>query len=192
MVASMGISVRRRLLTALVTGCVALLVIGCSQITVGSAAHRRQRPGGRALPASVRGVPLLGLATRALGAAEAYGVSSPLHVRAVVTTQAALNAQVPLASGATTPEYVVTLRGSFSCGSCGVAVFGTTATTDRSAVRISTMVLQLPIPFASGATTGVAVGVGTPVLAKLGRVYDLDPYVESLAGASVPIGPVPG
>ncbi len=29
-------------------------------------------------------------------------------------------------------------------------------------------------------------------MAKLGRVYDLDPYIKSLAGTAVPIGPVPG
>ena len=54
------------------------------------------------------------------------------------------------------------------------------------------MVLQLPLPLARGTTTGVAVGVGTPNLATLGRVYNLDPYIKSLAGVRVPIGPLPG
>ncbi len=54
------------------------------------------------------------------------------------------------------------------------------------------MVLQLPLPLASGATTGVAVGLGAPNMAELGRIYDLDPYIKSLAGVTVPIGPLPG
>jgi hypothetical protein len=66
------------------------------------------------------------------------------------------------------------------------------STTNPSTVHVSTMVLQLPIPLASGATTGVGVAVGTPDLAKLGHSYNLDRYVKSLAGVKVPIGPVPG
>ena len=66
-----------------------------------------------------------------------------------------------------------------------------TTTTNPSTVRVSTMVLQLPIPLSAGATTGVAVAVGTPGLAKLGHTYNLDPYISSLAGVRVPIGPVP-
>jgi len=118
-------------------------------------------------------------------------VSTPVGVRAVVTTQAALYAQVPVAGGATGPKYVVVLQGRFSCGSCGTATPASTTTTDSSSVRVSTMVLQLPLPL-TGGTTGVAVGVGTPNMAKLGRVYDLDPYIKSLAGVTVPIGPLPG
>lgn len=140
----------------------------------------------------VNGVPLLDLAKHALGAAEAYSVSKPLHVRAVITTQAALYAQVPESGGATGAEYVVTLRGRFTCGSCGTATPTSTTTTDPSSVQVSTMVLQLPIPLAKAGTTGAAVGVGAPDMAKLGNVYDLDPYIRSLAGAPVPIGPLPG
>ena len=38
----------------------------------------------------------------------------------------------------------------------------------------------------------VETALGTPDLAELGRIYDLDPYIKSLAGVPVPIGPVPG
>ena len=51
---------------------------------------------------------------------------------------------------------------------------------------------QLPIPLANGATPGVAVAVGAPDLSKLGKTYNLDPYIRSLVGVRVPIGPVPG
>jgi hypothetical protein len=145
----------------------------------------------------VNGVPLLDLAKHALGAAEAYSVSKPVNVRAVMTTQAALYTQalysgLQLPGGAASPEYVVTLRGRFTCGSCGTATPTSTTTTDPSSVRVSTMVLQLPVPLTSGDTNGVAVGVGTPNMAKLGRVYDLDPYLKSLAGTTVRIGPFAG
>ncbi len=50
---------------------------------------------------------------------------------------------------------------------------------------------QVPYPITDG-TNDVAVGVGTADLAKLGRVYDLDPYVKSLKGVSVRIGPLSG
>ena len=53
------------------------------------------------------------------------------------------------------------------------------------------MVLELSLPLVSGTTTGIAVGVGAPDMAKLGRVYDLDPYIKALAGVTVPIGPIP-
>jgi len=157
--------------------------------------HRRERDPsviGLALPAVVDGVPLLDLARLALGAAEAYGVTRPAGVRAVVTTQTALDAQWPTAPEAAGPAYVVVLHGRFDCGSCGTALPTSTTTTDPSPVPVSTMVLELPLPLAAGATTGVAVGVGAPPLAQLGRVYDLDPYLRSLAGASVTVGPVPG
>ena len=175
-------------------GIVALLAAACSQSA--SEPNPKAKPAvtsvGQPLPAVVNGVPLLDLAKHALGAAEAYSVSKPVNVRAVVTTQAALYAQVPAAGGATGPEYVVALRGRFTCGSCGTATPTSTTTTDPSSVRFSPMVLELPIPLTRGATTGIAVGVGTPDMAKLGRVYDLDPYIKSLAGVSVPIGPLPG
>jgi hypothetical protein len=186
-------SVRRRFATALAIGCLAFMV-GCSQAVSGTIRQREHTPNARTgpLPASVNGVPLLDLAKRALGAAEAYSVPNPLNVRAVVTTQASLYAQAAATGGTTKPEYVVTLRGRFSCGYCGTAMPTSTTTTDRSTVRVTTMVLQLPVPFAPGATTGVAVGVGTPVLVKLGHIYDLDPYIKWLAGHRVPLGPVPG
>ncbi len=173
-------------------GIVALLPAACSQSA--SEPNPKAKPTvnsvSRPLPAVVNGVPLLDLAKHALGAAEAYSVSKPANVRAVVTTQAALYAQVPAAVGATGPEYVVTLRGRFTCGSCGTATPTSTTTTDPSSVEISTMVLELPISLTG--TTGVAVGVGTPDMAMLGSVYNLDPYMRSLAGVSVPIGPLPG
>lgn len=189
----MTLPVRRRVPPALAVGCLMVLAASCGQTASdsGSPVRHAHRSHATLLPATVNGVPLLDLAKRALGAAEAYSVSKPMRVRAVVTTQSALYAQVPTEGGSTTPEYVVTLSGRFTCGSCGTARSGST-TTVSSTVAVSTMVLQLPIPFAPGATTGIAVGVGSPLLAKLGRVYDLDPYVKSLAGTPVPIGPVPG
>lgn len=186
-------SALRRVQSRLAVASVALLAVACSQPASQPSPQAKPtvRKASQTLPAVVNGVPLLDLAKHALGAAEAYSVSKPVGVRAVVTTQAALYAQVPAAGGATGPEYVVLLQGRFTCGSCGTAIPTSTTTTDPSSVRISPMVLQLPIPLTSGATTGVAVGVGTPDMAKLGKVYNLDPYIKSLAGVSVPIGPVP-
>ena len=189
-------SVLRRAQIALAVGGVAVLAAACGQ----SASQSRQLdnpPAGNAnLPAVVNGVPLLDLAKHALGAAEAYSVSKPVDVRAVVTTQAALYAQVPVAGGAAGPEYVVVLRGRFTCGACGTLTTTTlpisTTTTGPSSVPVSTMVLELPLPLVSGTTAGIAVGVGTPNMAKLGRTYELDPYIKSLAGVAVPIGPFPG
>jgi hypothetical protein len=143
------------------------------------------------LPAIVNGVPLLDLAKHALGAAEGYGVSTPVNVQAVVTTRLALQTQFSVAGGSSAPEYVVALQGRFSCGTCGTAVPMSTTTTDPSSVRVSTMVLELPLPLTNG-TTGIAVGIGTPDMTKLGEVYDLDPYIKSLAGVTIPIGPLPG
>ncbi len=187
-------SLRRRVETALAIGCLAFLTVGCGRTSSGSILQAKQtsKVQSRPLPTSVNGVPLFDLAKRALGAAEAYSVSTPLNVRAVVTTQAALYAQARAAGGSTSPEYVVTLQGRFTCGYCGTARPTSTTTTDPSNVRMSTMVLQLPIPLARGATVGIAVGVGTPVLSLLARTYDLDPYIKSLAGVPVLVGPVPG
>jgi hypothetical protein len=183
---------------ALAFGSVALLAVACSQPASEPKPQAKPtvRKVNQALPAVVNGVPLLNLAKHALGAAEAYSVSKPVGVGAVVTTQAALYAQAPAAGGATGPEYVVVLQGRFSCGACGTSNATTaptsTTTTDPLSVRVSTMVLQLSLPLAGGATAGVAVGAGTPNMVKLGRVYDLDPYIKSLAGIKVPIGPLPG
>jgi len=184
----------RQVQVVVAIGIVAVLAAACSQST--SAPKPKPRPTVRSLsqplPAVVDGVPLLDLAKHALGTAEAYSVTKPVSVQIVVTTQSALYAQVPASGGDTGPEYVVMLRGRFTCGSCGTATRFSTTTTDPSSTEVSTMVLQLPVPLASGATTGVAVGVGTPDMAKLGTVYNLDPYIRSLAGVSVPIGPLPG
>ena len=170
------------------------LALGClASLSVGYLAASGAEPAkSSSLPASVKGVPMLELAKHALGAAEAYSVSKPFNVRAVITTQAALYAQVPTAGGSTDPEYVETLRGRFTCGYCGAAMPTSTTTTNPATVHVSTMVLELPIPLVNGATTGVAVGLGTPDIAKLGHTYNLDRYVKSLAGVKVPIGPVPG
>jgi hypothetical protein len=191
-------SALRQVQIALAVGCVALLAAACTQPASSPrpSATPTIRKVDQRLPPAVDGVPLLDLAKHALGAAEAYSVSKPVDVRAVVTTQAALYAQVPAAGGATEPEYVVVLQGRFTCGACGTST-GTnaptsTTTTDPSTVHASTMVLQLPLRLTDGATTGIAVGVGNPNMAKLGRVYDLDPYIRSLAGVTVPIGPLPG
>ena len=183
----MPFSALRRVQMLVAVGCVAVLAAACSQPA--SAPKPQAKPTVRkvsqALPAVVNGVPLLDLAEHALGAAEAYSVSTPLNVQAVVTTQAALYAQVPAAGGSTGAEYVVVLQGRFSSG-CPP-----TTTTDPLSVPVSTMVLELPFPLTAGATTGVAVGVGTPNMAKLGQVYNLGPYIRSLAGVAVRIGPLP-
>ena len=174
-------------------GGLAFLVVGCSQTVSDTKAQAKPhfRAQSRPLPATVNGVPLFDLAKHALGAAEAYGVSKPFNVQAVVTTGSALYAQFQATGGATEPEYVVTLHGRFSCGYCGTAIPPSTTTTDLSSVRVSTMVLELPLPLTNG-TTGEAVGIGIPDMTKLGQVYDLDPYIKSLAGVSVLKGPVPG
>jgi hypothetical protein len=188
----------RRVQIALAIGCVALLAVACIQPVWSPKplATPAIRKVDQRLPPAVGGVPLLDLAKHALGAAEPYSVSKPVGVRAVVTTQAALYSQVPAAGGATQPEYVVVLQGRFTCGACGTSTATTaptsTTTTDPSTVHVSTMVLQLPVRLTNGASTGIAVGVGLPNMAKLGRVYDLDPYIRSLAGVTVPIGPFPG
>ncbi len=195
----MPASAPRRVQIALAVGGLTVLAVACSQPA--SITKPKSRPivieSREPLPPVVNGVPLLDLAKHALGTSEAYSVVHPLKVRAVITTQAALWAQVPAnaPSDASAPEYVVELQGRFNCGSCGTTTASPTptipTTTDPSEVRVSTMVLELPMPL-SGATTGVAVGLGTHDLAKLGRVYDLDPYIGSLVGASVPNGPLPG
>ena len=188
----MAFSALRRVVTGLTVGGLAFLVVGCSQTVSDTKAQAKPhfRAQNRPLPALVNGVPMLDLAKHALGAAEAYGVSKPFNVQAVVTTGSALYAQFQATGGATVAEYVITLRGRFSA-CCGTAIPASTTTTDASSVRISTMVLELPIPLTNG-TTGIAVGVGTPDMTKLGQVYDLDPYIKSLAGVSVPKGPLPG
>ena len=91
----------RRVQMVLMVGIVGFLGVACSQPS--SQAKPQTKPTVRrisqALPAVVNGVPLLDLARHALGAAEAYSVSKPVGVRAVVTTQAALYAQVPARRG---------------------------------------------------------------------------------------------
>lgn len=194
----MPLSALRRVQIALAFGSVALMAAACTQPASEPKPQAKPaiRKTNQVLPAEVNGVPLLELAKHALGAAEAYSVSKPVGVQAVVTTQAALYSQVPVAGSANEPEYVIVLHGRFTCGPCGTSTATTaptsTTTTDPSSVRVSTMVLQLPLPLASGATKGIAVGVGTPNMTKLGRVYGLDAYIKSLAGVTVPVGPLPG
>ena len=184
----------RRVQMFVSVGIVAVLAAACSRSA--SAPKPRAKPTiksiSQPLPALVDGLPLLDLAKHALGASEAYSVFKPVSVRAVLTTQTALYAQVPASGGGTGPEYVVTLRGRFNSKSFATAEPASTTATDPLSVQVTTMVLELPIPLTSGSTTGVAVGVGTPDMAKLADVYDLDPYIRSLAGVSVPIGPLPG
>lgn len=115
----------------------------------------------------------------------------PIHVQAVVSTQAALYNEVAVTGGSGSQEYVVVLQGRFNCGSCGTAAAVPTTRIDPATIPISTMVLQVPDPLIDG-TNGLAVGVGNPSLANLGRVYDLDPYIKSLKRVPVPIGPLPG
>jgi hypothetical protein len=184
----------RRIGVLAITGCVALVASGRAAQSTSAPASPVQHAGRtnrRTLPDLVNGAPLLALAKHALGAAQAYSVSNPIHVRAVVSTQADLFNEVALAGGSGSQEYVIVLQGRFSCGYCGTAAAIPTTTIDPATIPPSTMVLQVPFPITDG-THGVAVGVGTPDLAKLGRVYDLDPYIKSLKGVSVRIGPLPG
>jgi len=190
----------RRIRVVRVAGALALLAAACNQTTTVPEWQARVPAigDGRALPAVVDGVPLLDLAKHAIGAADAYGVTTPVQVRAVVTTQAALAALVGTGGDGTGPEYVIELQGRFSCGSCDTT--GATAsppsvattTTTPAPVPVTSMVLEVPVQSGGGSTTGIAVGVGGPKLAALGRAYDLDPYVMSLAGVAVPPGPFPG
>jgi hypothetical protein len=141
----------------------------------------------------VDGVPLLALAKHALGTAEEYSVSKPSDIRVVVSTHAVLSKPESPSAGSIDPEYVITLQGRFTCGSCDTAEIKTRTTT-LTRIVLSTMLIEVPVSNLS-ATTGMYVGhvgLGDPDLSKLGRVYDLDPYIASLAGVPVPIGPAPG
>jgi hypothetical protein len=142
----------------------------------------------------VNGVPLLDLAKHALGASEGYSVMKPTQVRLVIATEAALLQQAGQSGGTTSPQYIITLHGRFtpiSGGTAAVPPGASTTTTAPHIVPLTTMVLMVPMANGEG-TTGIAVGVGDPDLATLGSVYDLDPYVASLAGVTVQIGPLPG
>lgn len=148
------------------------------------------------LPPVVDGIPLLDLAAKAVGAARAYSVTVPQDVQTVVSTQAALYKLIPEAGVLTTPEYVVVLRGRFHCPSgCGISVAApqdrTTLVTSPQSVRMETMVLEIPEGRGTG-PNGLSLGVFNPGLSKLGRVYDLNPYVHSLANTKVRVGPFPG
>lgn len=184
---------KRVVLMASVAGLTSLAAACGPSVVAGHFRTNSEAPTTRPLPDVVDGVPLLALAKKALGAAEAYGVPAPADVRAVRSTEAAVARSMPTLGGTGHPGsfYFVTLRGHFTCGSCGTSTAGLdpTTTVRLSGVPISTMVLEVQI---GGATNGVAVGVGDPDLSDLGRIYDLDPYVASLGGMPVPIGPLPG
>jgi len=143
----------------------------------------------------VKGVPLRDLAEHALSAAEGYGVRNPHDVRVVVSSQAALWNLVPLSGGANATEYIIKLQGRFSCPNCDTSNASppgrTTTTTTLTKTATSTMILEVAMPIGNG-TNAVYEGVGDPDLSKLGRVYDLDPYVASLAHVRVRPGPLPG
>ena len=144
-------------------------------------------------PPVVDGVPLLALAKHALGAAEEYSVSKPSDVRVVVATHSVLSKPGSQSVDPIVPEYIITLQGRFTCGFCDTAEVPTRTTT-LMRIAISTMEIEVPKSNLS-ATIGLYVGVtglGDPDLSKMGRVYDLDPYIASLAGVPVPIGPAPG
>lgn len=181
---------------------VALMATGCATARGSSSSESKSQakavvsPVSRPLPPVVNGVPLLDLAKHALGAAEGYSVKKPTQVRVVIATEAALSLQLAGQSGgSTSPQYLITLQGRFTPvgGDTTVAVSpgASTTTTAPRTVPLTTMVLLVPMANGEG-TSGIGVGVGDPNLATLGRVYDLDPYVKSLAGVSVPIGPLPG
>ena len=147
----------------------------------------------RRLPAVVDGVPLLALAKHALGAAEEYSVSKPSNVRVVVATHSVLSKPESQSVGPIVPEYIITLQGRFTCGLCDTAEVPSRTTTPGR-VAISAMEIEVPTSNLT-ATIGLYVGdtgLGDPDVSKMGRVYDLDPYIASLAGVPVPIGPAPG
>jgi hypothetical protein len=56
--------------------------------------------------------------------------------------------------------------------------------------------MEIEVPTSNlTATIGLYVGdtgLGDPDVSKMGRVYDLDPYIASLAGVPLPTGPAPG
>jgi hypothetical protein len=187
-------SLLRRTGVLAIAGCLSVLASGWGAPSA-SALGSQVKPVGmtnpRPLPAVVNGVPLLALARHALGAAKGYSVSKPIHVQAVVSTQADLYKQVSITGGSGSKEYVVVLQGRFNCGYCGTAAAVPTTTIDPATIPTSTMVLQVPDPIVAG-TIGLYVGVRNPDLTRLGRVYDLDPYIKSLKGVSVPMGPLPG
>ena len=188
--------IKRSVLIAVVT----CLTVFTAASTSASAAkstpkHKVIAKSSQPLPRIVDGVPLLDLAKHALGAAEGYSVSKPTDLRVVVSTQAALYRLVSQSGGSIVPEYIIKMQGRFTCGSCGTsdATVGgraTTTTTHRT-IMVSTMVLEVPMSNSSG-TTGLYVGLGDPDLTKMGRVYNLDSYIASLAGVPVRIGPLPG
>jgi len=176
---------------------VSVVATACSQTAKGSSNHLApvstivRHP----LPPVVEGVPLLALANEAVGAARAYSVKVPQDVQAVVSTQTALYRLIPEAGVSTSPEYDVSQRGRFYCPSgCGISPGGAgevvTSTTAPHTVPIETMVLEIPVGSGT-APNGMFLGVLTPDLSKLGRVYNLDPYVRSLANVNVREGPFP-
>jgi hypothetical protein len=187
--------IKRSVPIALVT-CLAVFTLAIAPASAAKSTpkHKVIAKSSQPLPSKVDGVPLLDLAKRALGAAEGYSVSKPTDVRVVVSTQAALYGLVSQPGGSTVPEYIIKMQGRFTCGSCGTSdatAGGRATTTTHRTVRVSTMVLEVPLSNSSG-TTGLYVGLGDPDLTKMGRVYNLDPYIASLAGVPVRIGPLPG
>lgn len=173
----------RRVLIAIAVGSVAVLAVACGQ----PASHPRQQVKptvgkvNQALPAVVNGVPLLDLAKHALGAAEAYSVSKPVAVRAVISTQAALYAQ--MSSRRRCNRTGVCHRAPRALLLWGVWRRHCDNSTyfnhdDRSFVRPclhngAAATAPLAIGTTTGIAVGVAVGVHTPNMAKLGRVYAL-------------------
>ena len=147
------------------------------------------------LPPVVNGVPLLALATTAVAAARNNSVRIPQDVQAVVSTQAALYKLIPEVGEDTYPEYVVAMRGRFHCpGECGASVGSeghvTTSTTATRAVRTETMILEIQVGSSTG-PNGMYLGVLTPDISRLGQVYNLDPYIHTLANTNVRAGPLP-
>jgi hypothetical protein len=186
----------KRIVPIAVVTCLTVLTVATASASAAKSTlkHNVIAKSSQPLPPIVDGVPLLDLAKHALGAAEGYSVSKPTHVRVVVSTQAALYRLVSQSGGSIAPEYIIKIQGRFNCGSCGTSdatVGGRTTTTAHGTARVSTMVLEVPMSNSSGAT-GLAVGLGDPDLTKMGKVYDLDPYIGSLAGVPVRIGPLPG
>ncbi len=196
----MTVKMVKRIGITAVLGSVSLLAVGCGR----SAAVRgplRNAPvtTTRPLQVAVDGVPVLALAKQALGASRAWNVSHPQNVRVVMTTQTHIwkvqgfnySSQI---SGSHISAYFVALQGRFFCGgTCGASnpSGSTVSTMTPSKIPISYMVLEVPIPGGPQSASGLSVSSKNPDLTGLGTVHNLDPYVASLAGVSVRVGPYP-
>jgi hypothetical protein len=136
-----------------------------------------------ALPPVVDGVPLARLAAHALAEARAWSDGHPTSVRVVRASIAGLEqiSGYHRTYGSSVPSYVIALDGHFYCAPprCEASVPAgpppPIEPTDPTTVPLSFMTFTIPV---TGPADGsLSVGRIDPDLAKLGHVYDLQPYV---------------